>query len=52
MKPKKKNVKTQLLSIVCGKDEDEQYKYKQNEPLEMISRKQDSMQPKQLLVHP
>ena len=31
-----KNVKIQLLSIVCGKDEDEQYKYKQNELLEMF----------------
>ena len=27
---KNKNVKIQLLSIVYGKDEDEQYKYKQN----------------------
>ena len=31
-----KNVKIQLLSIVCGKDEDEQYKYWQNELLEMF----------------
>ena len=31
-----KNVKIQLLSIVCGKDEDEQYKYKQNELLKMF----------------
>ena len=35
-KTKNKNVKIQLLSIVCGKDEDEQYKYKQNELLEMF----------------
>ena len=33
---KNKNVKIQLLSIVCGKDEDEQYRYKQNELLEMF----------------
>ena len=31
-----KNIKIQLLSIVCRKDEDEQYKYKQNELLEMF----------------
>ena len=31
-----KNFKIQLLPIVCGKDEDERYKYKQNELLEMF----------------